>query len=145
MRAWRGLFAAIAVAGVSLIAVAGTAMASVWVVQGASGSHGHARSPSGVPAPRTLTAVCQSATSNRVIVSWSAVVGTSQYTVYDSTTGSGGTYTSIATTSSLTFTATSLVAGTYWFEVSAKITGTTWPSLMSTPAGPRVIVAVTCA
>ena len=129
---------------VMVSATTGASAATAWLVPSAAGSHGHARSPAGVPAPSSMTATCQSAVAKKVVVSWTAVVGATQYTVYDSTTGSGGTYASLTTTASLTFTTLALANATYWFEVSAKLAGGTWVSLFSAPAGPRVITSSGC-
>ena len=60
--------------------------------------------------------------SKKATISWSKVAGASGYQVYMSTSKSG-TYTSIKTTTSLSFTKTGLKTGrTYYFKVRAYVT-----------------------
>ena len=68
--------------------------------------------PTGVSAVSTI--------KKKVTVSWSAVVGATNYTIKRSTT-SGGAYTNVGTTSNASFTNSGLTSGTtYYYVVSAS-------------------------
>jgi cellulose 1,4-beta-cellobiosidase len=122
--------------------------ATNWVVHVTTGSKGEAQALALPAAPTGVTATCTSPTSNTVKVSWSAVTHATTYTVYDSTTGSGGTYNSVASgVTTTTWTSSALATGTYYFKVAAVTgsTGSTWVGTKSTFAGPRTISATACA
>ncbi len=74
-------------------------------------------------APTGLTATAVS--SSQINLSWNASSGATSYTVYRATS-SGGTYTSIGTTSSTSYSNTGLSAGTtYYYRVAASNAGGT--------------------
>jgi fibronectin type 3 domain-containing protein len=69
----------------------------------------------GVPAPTGLNA---SASGNTITLTWNSVSGASSYKVYRSGSSSGS-YTSLNTASSASYTDSGLAAGTYYYKVSA--------------------------
>jgi hypothetical protein len=132
---------------VTLLGFTGIAVATSWVV-GFSGGKGHGQSQSQPPAPTgTPTAVCVSSTTQTVKITWTAVTHATSYTIYDSTTGSGGTYNTLATgITTNPYTTASLAAGTYYFKVAAVVGSTPgWTGLKSTNTTPgRVIATSSC-
>jgi len=123
---------AVAVSLLVTLGEAGTAAASTWTVALAAGSHGEAHAQT-LPAP-SPAAACQSPTAKVIVVTWSAA-SHANYTVYESTTTVGGTYTSVATgIVTGTWTSGSLANGNYWFKVQGFI-GTHWASGQSAATG----------
>jgi len=69
--------------------------------------------------PLNLTAAPVSGSSNSILLSWSSVTGATGYAIYRNTSASG-TYTSVTSTSSTSYTNTGLSANTtYYYKVSA--------------------------
>ncbi len=123
----------------ALIGFCAVAVATTWTITLHTGSSGEAHTQTVPSAPASPTATCVSGTQT-VKVAWTAVTHAVSYTMYESTTGSGGTYTSLATgVTTNPYTTATLAAGTYYFKVTALV-GTNWVSAQSvaTPTG-RVI------
>ena len=124
----------------ALVGFCGVAVATTWTITLHTGSSGEAHGQTVPSAPASPTATCVSGTET-VKVAWTAVTHAVSYSIYKSTTGSGGSYTSLATgvTANPYTTATLTPAGTYYFKVTAFV-GTHWVSAQSvaTPTG-RVI------
>ena len=127
---------------VALLGFTGIAVATTWVVSLNSGSKGQGHSQAQPPAPSgTPTAVCVSSTTQTVRITWTAVTHATTYTVYDSTTGSSGTYNTLATgVTTNPYTTVSLGAGTYYFKVAAVV-GSGWTGVQSTNTTPGRIIA----
>jgi len=138
----------IAAVAITLSGVTGIAAATAWVV-GLSGGKGQGKSQTQPPAPTgTPTATCTSAFAQTVKITWAAVTHATSYTIYDSTTGTGGTYNSLATgVTTSPYTTASLAAGTYYFKVAAVVgAGPGWTGLQSTNTTTgRVITTLHCA
>jgi len=111
--------------------------ASNWVVHVAAGSKGESQASVLPVAPTGVTASCAAPTTSKTIkVTWSAVTHATTYSVYDSTTTAGGTYSLVASgVSGTSWTSGALTSGTnYWFEV-VTIVGSNW-------AGPKSAASV---
>lgn len=107
-----------------------------------SGSKGQGHSQTQPPAPTgTPTAVCVSSSTPTVRITWTAVTHATTYTVYDSTTGSSGTYNSLATgVTTNPYTTASLGAGTYYVKVAAVV-GSGWTGIQSSNTTPGRVIA----
>jgi hypothetical protein len=80
-----------------------------------------------------------SSNSRTVRVGWTAVSGASSYTVYDSTTGAAGTYSSrTASARGTSYTTSTLGAGTYYFKIAA-VAGSKWTGSESAATTARTI------
>jgi hypothetical protein len=123
---------------------AGTAIATSWTVTLNAGSSSEGQSPAKPPAPATPTAACS--TGTKVTVSWTALTGAKNYTVYDGPSTSGP-WTSLGTVTTTSFTTASLTpAGTYYFAVTMTTNDANWlSSTQSTASTPRTITTTTCA
>jgi hypothetical protein len=135
------LIAAIAVA---LFGCTSIAVATAWVVGLNTGSKGQGHSQTQPPAPSgTPTATCVSTSTQTVKVAWTAVTHATTYTIYDSTTGSSGTYNSLATgVATNPYTTASLAAGTYYFKVAAVVGSSPgWTGVQSTNTTPGRVIA----
>ena len=115
--------------------------ATNWLVGSAAGTHGEGQATVLPAAPASPAASCVAPTTSKTIkVTWSAVTHATTYSVYEATTSSSGTYTSVATgVSTTSWTSGTLTAGTnYWFEVLAVV-GTNWSSSKSSATGESTI------
>lgn len=115
--------------------------ASNWLVQVAAGSKGEGHASILPAAPTSTAASCAAPTTSKTIkVTWNAVTHATTYSVYDSTTSAGGTYSLIASgVSTTSWTSGALTSGTnYWFEVVA-IVGSHWASVKSSATGESTI------
>jgi hypothetical protein len=115
--------------------------ASNWVVQVAAGSKGESQASILPAAPTGSAAACAAPTTAKTIkVTWNAVTHATTYSVYDSTTSAGGTYSLIASgVATTSWTSGALSSGTnYWFEV-VVIVGTHWASVKSSATGESTI------
>ncbi len=115
--------------------------ASNWVVHLAAGSKGESQASVLPAAPAGVAATCATPTTAKTIkVMWNAVTHATTYSVYDSTTSAGGTYSLIASGASGTsWTSGALTSGTnYWFEVVA-IVGSNWASVKSSASAENTI------
>jgi cellulose 1,4-beta-cellobiosidase len=134
--------APIALVGLLLASSTGAAWAATsWIVTLHTASSGEGHSQTVPSAPTGVTAACNAPTTSKTIqVSWTAVTHATTYTVYDSTTSSTGTYSSIATgVTTTSWTSGTLTAGTnYWFEVTVSV-GSNWASAKSTATGESTI------
>jgi cellulose 1,4-beta-cellobiosidase len=80
-----------------------------------------------------------SSNSRTVRVGWVPVSGASSYTVYDSTTGATGTYSSLTTGATGTsYTTSTLGAGTHYFKIAA-VAGSKWTGSQSAATVARTI------
>ena len=106
-------------------------------VGASSSGAGHSQ---GAPAaPGSPTATCVSSNSRTARVGWVTVAGASSYTVYDSTNGVSGSYSSLTSGATGTsFTRSVLGAGTYYFKIGA-VAGTTWIGSQSAATTARTI------
>ena len=107
--------------------------ASSWVAHVAAGSKGESRASVLPAAPTGIAASCAAPTTSETIkVTWNAVTHATTYSVYDSTTTVGGTYSLVASgVSTTSWTSGTLTSGTnYWFEVVAVV-GSHWASVKS--------------
>jgi hypothetical protein len=121
---------------VSLLS-SGPAEASNWVIPVAAGSAGEATAQ-GLPGLPSPSAACQSAGSKVIVVTWGATTH-ANYTVYQSTTTVGGTYSAVATgLTTGTWTTASLANGNDWFKVQGFI-GSNWASGQSAATGETTI------
>ena len=134
----------LALVAAALVATAPRADAA-WPVPVRSGSSGQSSSTTAPPAPTGVTATCVSVLlSNQVTVSWSAAARASSYTVLDSTTGSAGPYTVIASNVTTTSWVSSLTTATYTFVVQAS-TGANWISPQSAASNQvTVLLGLAC-
>jgi hypothetical protein len=134
----------IAVAAVGLALGCAGAALGAWTVALNAGSTAEGQSPAKPPAPATPTAACS--TGTKVTVSWTALTGAKNYTVYDGPSATGP-WTSLSTVTTTSFTTASLTpAGTYYFAVVMTTNDANWPSsAQSTASAPRTITATTCA
>jgi hypothetical protein len=117
--------------------------ASNWLVQVAAGSKGESQASVLPAAPSGIAASCAAPTTAKTIkVTWNAVTHATTYSVYDSTTSAGGTYSLIASgVATTSWTSGALTSGTnYWFEV-VVIVGTNWASVKSSATGESTIHA----
>lgn len=131
----------VALAAATLGATA-IAVASAWTVSLSGGSHGEAQAQAAPAAPTSPTAVCVSTSTRTVNVAWTAVARASSYTIFDSTTGSGGTYNPLASgVTTNPYTTSSLSSGTYYFKVTAVI-GPSWASGKSVATSPGRIISI---
>jgi hypothetical protein len=121
------------------LTAASASAATKWTVATGGSNSTFARSltPS---APTGVTATCVSSTTTKVTVTWTAASHATGYTVYDSKTS--GTYTSIGTTTTRSFTTAALTSGRYRFEVATSI-GTKWKSGRSSQSSSRTINSAT--
>lgn len=72
------------------------------------------------PVPYAPVVKASRASSSSVKLTWDAVAGATKYAVYRSLTGAPGSYTSLGTTSSLSFSSTGLTEGIkYYYKVRA--------------------------
>ncbi len=128
--------AAVLAAAVALWA--GPADASDWTVS-LTGGKGETKSAQAPPTPTRVSDSCGSATAKQITVSWAAVTEATTYTVYESTTGAGGIYSSTAADQTgLSWTSGNLSTNSYWFKVTAYI-GTKWISTKSAHTGQLTI------
>jgi len=114
--------------------------ATNWTVSLNTGSGGEAQSIAASP-PTAAAAKCTSSSARTIIVSWTAPSPSTyvtSYTVYESTTGTPGSYTSPKTGATSPYTTGTLSAGNYWFEVVA-IYASTWSSAYSSATGETTI------
>ncbi|MGP8066322.1 MAG: hypothetical protein ACLP81_08100 [Acidimicrobiales bacterium] len=114
--------------------------ATNWTVSLKTGSGGEAQSIAASP-PTGAAAACTSPSTRTIKVSWTAPSPSTHltsYTVYDSTTGTPGTYTPLQTGATSPYTTASLPADNYWFEVVA-IYASTWSSAYSTATAETTI------
>jgi hypothetical protein len=126
----------------TFIAAGSIALGSAWTVSLNGGSHGEAQSQVAPAAPTSPTAVCVSTSTRTVNVAWTAVAHASSYTLSDSTTGSGGTYNTLASgVTTNPYTTSSLSSGTYYFKVTAVI-GPSWTSGKSVATSPGRIISI---
>jgi hypothetical protein len=126
-----GLHAAAVAASVVLGVGTTATWASTWGPTLAAGSTGEAKGATLPSAPGGVTAVCSSATSNTVVVSWTAVTGAASYAVYQATSAATGPYSVAASgVTGTSWTSGGLSSGNYWFEVSTY-EGTNWQSALS--------------
>jgi len=137
-RRW-GVAALVAVAWLVAPWSDGRAWAANWTVHAAAGSHGQAQSQVLTqPAP---SAACQSSGTKVIVVSWTSASHTT-YTVYQSTTTVGGTYSQVATgLTAGSWTSASLGNGNYWYKVSGAM-GTNWLTGQSAATGETTIQSV---
>jgi cellulose 1,4-beta-cellobiosidase len=130
----------------SLISFTKTAWATTnWVAHLAAGSKGAGHAQALPSAPTSPAASCNAPTTSKTIkVTWSAVTHATTYSVYDSTTTAGGTYSLIASgVATASWTSGTLTSGThYWFEVVANI-GNNWSSVKSAATGSTTINTLT--
>ena len=102
-------------------------------------SKGIARDTSLIPSPKNLTA---SAGDTKVNLSWNMVTSATNYTIKRSITP-GGPYSTIATTSAITYPDSSVTNGTtYYYVISAVVNGTESPNsneASATPTAPEII------
>jgi hypothetical protein len=102
----------------------------------AAASKGEAQAQT-LPAP-SPSAACTSALTKTIKVTWTSAAH-ANYTVYESNTTVGGTYTSVATgITTGTWTSATLSNGHYWFKVQGFI-GTNWASGQSAATGSTTI------
>ena len=119
------------------------ASASAWPVSVTTAT-GAAQSQGPPAAPANPAALCLSALSSRIVITWSSVAFGTTYAIYASTTSSSSGYSSLATgIAATTYTTAALPTATYWFKITAS-TGTKWEGPMSGATSQRTIVAVTC-
>jgi hypothetical protein len=123
---WLAVAAAVVVA-VLLVGATATAASHNWKPALASGSKAQAKSLTPA-APTSVRAACVTSSTAEVRVSWDTVTHASGYTVYEKATT--GSYASVATVTTTTWTSGSLTHGTYTFEVSTKF-GSRWLSAKS--------------
>jgi hypothetical protein len=137
-------YAAIAAAAV-VLGYAGTALGTSWTVALNTGSSAQGQSPAAPPAPATPTATC--ATGATVKVTWTAVTGAKTYSVYRGTTTTGPwTLLGSVTSPTVTYTTTTLAAGSYYFAVTMTSNDANWPaSTQSTASAKRTITGGACA
>ena len=147
----RGVPRSLAVALVFAAVLIGLVMApavdaaSNWVVHVGSTNSGEGKANVLPAAPASPAAACTSPASNKTIkVSWSAVTHATTYSVFQSTTSSTGTYTSIATGVTATSWTSGTTAGNYWFKVEALV-GSNWTSPQSAATAENTITASSCA
>lgn len=115
--------------------------ASNWVVHLAVGSKGESKASILPAAPSGVAASCAAPTTSKTIkMTWNVVTHATTYSVYDSTTTAGGTYSLIASSvSGTSWTSGALTSGTnYWFEVVA-IVGSNWASVKSSASAESTI------
>jgi hypothetical protein len=125
----------VAVLALSVVPAAG----SNWTLSLAAGSKAEAQAQPAPAAPTGVSDVCVSSSGRTVTVSWNAVADASTYTVFKSTTTSGGSYSSTATgVATNSWTSGTLTAGNYWFKVEAYV-GTKWVSVQSAATGETTI------
>lgn len=137
----------IAVVGALLLAAAASGRAdaaTLWSVTAKPGSKGAAQGSQLPAAPTGVTATC-SAVALQITVAWSPVSRATGYTIWQSTTGSSGTYTSVATVGGAVTTWLSpvLVIGTYYYKVSATV-GTNWAGPKSAASAGHTITVALC-
>ena len=127
-----------------VLAAAGTAWASNWLIVLHPSSNGEAQARAAPTAPTGVSAACTSSSAKTVKVSWSAVTKATTYTIYDATTSASGTYTSIASgVATTSWTSATLSSANYWFEVAAY-TGTNWVGPKSAATGESTISSSGC-
>jgi hypothetical protein len=123
---WSGCARALAAAlalGAPLVLDATSAGASThFRVSLSTGGSGDARSATPA-APSGVSASCSSSTTVVVKVTWAAAAHATAYAVYESKTS--GSYDSVASVTTTSWTSGSLTSGKYKFELSASI-GTKW-------------------
>jgi hypothetical protein len=115
--------------------------ASNWVVHVAAGSKGESQASVLPVAPTGIAASCAAPTTSKTIkVTWTGVAHATTYSIYDSTTTAGGTYSLIASgVSGTSWTSGALTSGTnYWFEVVAVV-GSNWASVKSSASAESTI------
>ena len=115
--------------------------ASNWVVHIAAGSKGESQASVLPLAPTGIAASCAAPTTAKTIkVTWNAVTHATTYSIYDSTTTAGGTYSLMASgVSGTSWTSGTLTSGTnYWFEVVAVV-GSNWASVKSSASAESTI------
>jgi hypothetical protein len=115
--------------------------ASNWLVNVAASSKGESQASVLPVAPTGIAASCAAPTTSKTIkVTWNAVTHATTYSIYDSTTTAGGTYSLIASgVSTTSWTSGALTSGTnYWFEVVA-IVGSHWASVKSSASAESTI------
>jgi hypothetical protein len=128
---------------VTLIGVTAAVVASAWTVSLNSGSHGEGHAHAAPAAPASPTAVCVLSSTQTVKVPWTAVTHASSYTISDSTTGSGGTYNTVASgVTTNPYTTATLSAGTYYVKINAVI-GTNWTGTESVATSPGRVISTT--
>jgi len=137
-----------AASGATLIVLAAwpaAANAAGWSPNIAAGMKGAGRAGALPGAPTGVTAVCVSATQQKVTVSWTASARATSYAVYDSRTTAGGTYTLLASGITATnWTSATLGAGNYWFKIVAQA-GANWAGAKSSATTQRTIASGSCA
>jgi hypothetical protein len=115
--------------------------ASNWVVHVGAGSKGESQASVLPAAPTGIAASCAAPTTAKTIkVTWNAVTHATTYSVYDSTTSAGGTYSLVASgVSTTSWTSGTLTSGTnYWFEV-VGVVGSNWASVKSSASAESTI------
>lgn len=117
-----------------LLAAVSAGASSHWSISAASNStaQGRATSPA---APTDVTSSCTSSSTTEATVRWSTATHATKYTVYDSKTS--GSYASLGTTTTATYTSSALTSGKYTFEVTTSI-GTKWTSAKSSATSPAL-------
>lgn len=121
----RAVVATVVAASLSAVLL-GSAFASNWTIQAASGSHGEAQAAGGPAGPSGLLAGCGS-TKGTIGLVWTLVAHASSYVILDSTTAASGPYTTLASGVSLSAYQTGVMTSNrnYWFEVEAQV-GSNW-------------------
>jgi hypothetical protein len=135
--------AAAAVLALSLVLGASAAAASSWTAGLAASSKGQGQASSQPAAPINITATC-SLVALKITVGWDAVPNATTYTVYQSSTGANGTYTSVQTGITGTSWQTGvLVLGTFYYKVVAYV-GSNWVSPLSVASPGHTITIAVC-
>ena len=137
----RRILAALSVVGLIGVIHAGPAAASGWPVPAAAGSQAVAAAQSLPVAPANPTSTC-SLIALQVSVAWSPVPHATGYGVYQSTTGSSGSYSLVATVSATAWTSPILMLGSYWYRITAFVGS--WTSPPSSPTAGHSITLVLC-
>lgn len=136
-----------ALAGMAVaVGYAATAAATAWTVSLNTGSSAQGQSRAAPPAPPTPTSACS--TGTKVTVTWTAVTGAKNYSVYKGHSTRGPwTLLGSVTAPTVTYTSAALTpAGTYYFAVRMTSDDSHWPaSTHSTASAQRTVTSTTCA
>ena len=119
------------------------ASASSWTTPLKAAGSAEAEAMAAPPAPLSASATCLAAGQRKIVVSWSAVVHATTYSIYTSTSATGTFALTASGVTTTTWTSGSLGTGNDYFEVATYF-GTKWLGAQSAATGETTITGSGC-